>query len=361
MTRLQVVYSNSKWVSPSMDAIPVPLNEDSGMDTSFQQQHHDIASLPPPPPLPPLPMSIPASAYPTINIPLPSLIVAAASPAAVDVSLLSSDESKRSMSLGEDTNEPGTSTSTTTTTSDAAPSKTSKAKSKAAAKRGSSGKRKKKTDDDNDNDGNGNDGDEKKKSKAKAKGKGRSKRKASEEKDVVPLASISTTKRARSSTKKPSIVEDAGNGDKEDDDTDKSGVPPAKFSSVGKLIQPVSIALADLRLLCSYPSMCSHWVAQTGNEDDDTVCCVCFNGEVDDDNQIVICSGCDIGVHQYCYGVMAIPKDDWYCAPCQAKLAGTSTLTNDQSMPLIIHLSTELFHFVLVPLSKRFCLIMSNS
>ena len=40
-------------------------------------------------------------------------------------------------------------------------------------------------------------------------------------------------------------------------------------------------------------------------------------------NAFLICSRCDVVVHQACYGVGSIPKGDWFCDPCQAMLAGT--------------------------------------
>jgi hypothetical protein len=39
----------------------------------------------------------------------------------------------------------------------------------------------------------------------------------------------------------------------------------------------------------------------------DTVCNVCNEGDFDADNEILLCDGCDIAVHQQCYGVQDIP------------------------------------------------------
>jgi hypothetical protein len=61
-------------------------------------------------------------------------------------------------------------------------------------------------------------------------------------------------------------------------------------------------------------------------ESDDTRCAVCFIAEAETDNQIVICSGCELAVHQDCYAIHTIPEGDWYCTPCQARL-------KDPSMP----------------------------
>jgi hypothetical protein len=49
---------------------------------------------------------------------------------------------------------------------------------------------------------------------------------------------------------------------------------------------------------------------------DDAVCCVCYCGESLDDNQIVFCEGCNMAVHQSCYGIKNIPDGDWFCDSC---------------------------------------------
>ena len=48
--------------------------------------------------------------------------------------------------------------------------------------------------------------------------------------------------------------------------------------------------------------------------DVDAVCDVCREGESLVEDVIVACDGCDVPVHQYCYGVAEIPEGDWFCA-----------------------------------------------
>ena len=56
-----------------------------------------------------------------------------------------------------------------------------------------------------------------------------------------------------------------------------------------------------------------------GNIDpDDVVCSICNDGDYEDDNLIVYCSICHITVHQRCYGITVVPKDDWICHSCLA-------------------------------------------
>jgi hypothetical protein len=52
-------------------------------------------------------------------------------------------------------------------------------------------------------------------------------------------------------------------------------------------------------------------------QDMDAVCCICDDGEVTPDNQIIFCESCNVPVHQLCYGVEKIPSEDYYCLACQ--------------------------------------------
>jgi hypothetical protein len=61
---------------------------------------------------------------------------------------------------------------------------------------------------------------------------------------------------------------------------------------------------------------------------DDTPCAVCREKESNDLNQIVICDGCEMAVHQNCYGVRFIPEGAWLCEACSRNL-DPSKLTCD--------------------------------
>jgi hypothetical protein len=41
--------------------------------------------------------------------------------------------------------------------------------------------------------------------------------------------------------------------------------------------------------------------------DSKIVCDICLNGDIQDDNEIVICEICLCGVHQACYGIPELP------------------------------------------------------
>lgn len=54
----------------------------------------------------------------------------------------------------------------------------------------------------------------------------------------------------------------------------------------------------------------------TVNEEDDIVCSVCYDGDYEDDNLIVICSTCECAYHMACYGITTLSDDDWHCDAC---------------------------------------------
>ncbi|KAI7747226.1 hypothetical protein M8C21_002018 [Ambrosia artemisiifolia] len=49
----------------------------------------------------------------------------------------------------------------------------------------------------------------------------------------------------------------------------------------------------------------------------DNFCNVCGSLNNDELNYLLECNGCLIKVHQACYGILKVPKNDWYCRPCR--------------------------------------------
>lgn len=49
---------------------------------------------------------------------------------------------------------------------------------------------------------------------------------------------------------------------------------------------------------------------------DEPPCAVCGEDDVDAANALVFCDGCNLSVHQDCYGVPCIPEGAWLCRKC---------------------------------------------
>ncbi|CAG2249068.1 JADE3 [Mytilus edulis] len=60
--------------------------------------------------------------------------------------------------------------------------------------------------------------------------------------------------------------------------------------------------------------------------DEDIVCEVCRSPESEECNEMVFCDGCDICVHQACYGIQKIPEGSWLCRPCALGIKPTCIL-----------------------------------
>lgn len=62
-------------------------------------------------------------------------------------------------------------------------------------------------------------------------------------------------------------------------------------------------------------------------------CCVCSDESGSLENPLVYCDGdgCNVAVHQACYGIITVPQGPWFCKRCesQERAARVVSVTND--------------------------------
>lgn len=63
--------------------------------------------------------------------------------------------------------------------------------------------------------------------------------------------------------------------------------------------------------------------------DEDINCSICQQGHSEPPNEILICDGCEVAVHQQCYNIPIIPDDDWFCDECEGTSIGNDGLASD--------------------------------
>lgn len=48
-------------------------------------------------------------------------------------------------------------------------------------------------------------------------------------------------------------------------------------------------------------------------------CSVCLDDQGTEENPLVYCDGCEVAVHQACYGIVQVPAGSWFCRKCESR------------------------------------------
>ncbi|KAL4172851.1 hypothetical protein KRP22_008013 [Phytophthora ramorum] len=65
-------------------------------------------------------------------------------------------------------------------------------------------------------------------------------------------------------------------------------------------------------------------------QEDEDGCSICLESESYHDDPIVFCDGCNVAVHQFCYGIRTVPSDKWFCDVCKGARTRDSTASPSQ-------------------------------
>jgi len=84
--------------------------------------------------------------------------------------------------------------------------------------------------------------------------------------------------------------------------------------TVVQVVQPLRDVPEELRVHGAPPAG-----SDPADDLDDEACHVCGDGDWSEDNKITFCDGCDVAVHESCYGIGAVPDGDepWFCRACE--------------------------------------------
>ncbi|CAG8539622.1 13366_t:CDS:10 [Dentiscutata heterogama] len=105
--------------------------------------------------------------------------------------------------------------------------------------------------------------------------------------------------------------------DEQDDLWLKAFNQERKKEDLGELTADVFEALID-RLEKEWFDLTKNLPKGQGEKEnpEDSTCAICDDGECENCNAIVFCDGCNLAVHQDCYGIPYIPEGQWLCRKC---------------------------------------------
>uniref|UniRef100_A0A1I7V8Q8 PHD-type domain-containing protein n=1 Tax=Loa loa TaxID=7209 RepID=A0A1I7V8Q8_LOALO len=94
------------------------------------------------------------------------------------------------------------------------------------------------------------------------------------------------------------------------------GLPAISEKIFGEVIDKLEVSCCQAIHSDLISSVASP-IASADAEFDENVCCdICRQPDYEEDDKIIFCDGCNVGVHQSCYGLDSVPSDEWLCQKC---------------------------------------------
>ncbi|EFO21171.1 PHD-finger family protein [Loa loa] len=110
------------------------------------------------------------------------------------------------------------------------------------------------------------------------------------------------------------------------------GLPAISEKIFGEVIDKLEVSCCQAIHSDLISSVASP-IASADAEFDENVCCdICRQPDYEEDDKIIFCDGCNVGVHQSCYGLDSVPSDEWLCQKCM--LLGYNALPHCALCPL---------------------------
>lgn len=97
----------------------------------------------------------------------------------------------------------------------------------------------------------------------------------------------------------------------------ESQVPLQMQSAIPQDIQITTVKLKEETEMNHQEAPATTSQPSTITSADDDFCAVCGDIYSYDNNAIIFCDGCNVAVHQECYGVREIPDGEWLCDRCK--------------------------------------------
>lgn len=110
----------------------------------------------------------------------------------------------------------------------------------------------------------------------------------------------------------------------------KGNVSPSGPLVGGTVVARTEVPERDQRVVFEDPTFLE-WL--------EGLACIICNGSENED-QLLLCDGCDQACHTYCLGLSSVPEEAWFCSMCQEARDRTQEAANDENAATIEDMPT---------------------